>query len=218
MNKTKIEYCDYTWNVITGCKRGCPYCYARKMFTRFYKSFEPTFHPERLGEPLKLNKPAKVFVCSVSDLFAPWTPIEWREEVLGIIGAAPAYVTFQLLTKSPERIPKDYDFGKNVWVGTTVTCREEENRICEIAKVKAEVRFISFEPLLEAMSPDLQGIDWIIIGRLTGARGSFHSYWVKILINAARAYEIPVFVKNNVQWPVKLQEFPNGEDISAETK
>lgn len=35
MNKSKIEWCDHTWNPITGCNHGCHYCYARIMTTRF---------------------------------------------------------------------------------------------------------------------------------------------------------------------------------------
>jgi len=35
MNKTKIEWSDYTWNPITGCYHKCEYCYARKMALRF---------------------------------------------------------------------------------------------------------------------------------------------------------------------------------------
>lgn len=35
MNKSKIEWCDHTWNPITGCRHGCPYCYARTMTARF---------------------------------------------------------------------------------------------------------------------------------------------------------------------------------------
>lgn len=35
MNRSKIEWCDYTWNPITGCRHGCSYCYARKMSFRF---------------------------------------------------------------------------------------------------------------------------------------------------------------------------------------
>lgn len=35
MNKSRIEWTDYSWNPITGCLQGCPYCYARKMTARF---------------------------------------------------------------------------------------------------------------------------------------------------------------------------------------
>jgi len=35
MNKTGIEYCDMTFNPVTGCLRGCSYCYARGIARRF---------------------------------------------------------------------------------------------------------------------------------------------------------------------------------------
>ncbi len=35
MNKSKIEWCDYTWNPVTGCLHGCEYCYARRIAERF---------------------------------------------------------------------------------------------------------------------------------------------------------------------------------------
>ena len=35
MNKTKIDWCDSTWNPVTGCLHGCEYCYARGISNRF---------------------------------------------------------------------------------------------------------------------------------------------------------------------------------------
>ncbi|MGL5433768.1 MAG: DUF5131 family protein [Lachnospiraceae bacterium] len=35
MNLSKIEWCDHTWNPLTGCNHGCEYCYARRMAGRF---------------------------------------------------------------------------------------------------------------------------------------------------------------------------------------
>lgn len=35
MNKTGIEWSDYSWNPITGCRHGCEYCYAERMTKRF---------------------------------------------------------------------------------------------------------------------------------------------------------------------------------------
>lgn len=35
MEKTKIPYCESTWNPISGCYHSCPYCYARSFATRF---------------------------------------------------------------------------------------------------------------------------------------------------------------------------------------
>lgn len=33
--RTKIDWCDATWNPVTGCLHGCEYCYARKIAERF---------------------------------------------------------------------------------------------------------------------------------------------------------------------------------------
>lgn len=35
MNKTGIEWCDMTWNPVTGCRHECEYCYARRIAARF---------------------------------------------------------------------------------------------------------------------------------------------------------------------------------------
>lgn len=35
MNKSKIDWCDFSWNPVTGCRRGCGYCYAKKQALRF---------------------------------------------------------------------------------------------------------------------------------------------------------------------------------------
>lgn len=35
MNKTKIDWATASWNPITGCLHGCPYCYARGIARRF---------------------------------------------------------------------------------------------------------------------------------------------------------------------------------------
>ena len=55
MNRTGIEWTDFTWNPVTGCKHGCPYCYAREVANRFPahfpNGFEPMFRPKRLDEP-----------------------------------------------------------------------------------------------------------------------------------------------------------------------
>lgn len=35
MTYTKIDWCDMSWNPVTGCKKECPYCYARQIVKRF---------------------------------------------------------------------------------------------------------------------------------------------------------------------------------------
>lgn len=131
MNKSKIEWCDFTWNPVTGCLHKCPYCYARKIANRFSKNtgfaefdtgksdihvvykeeycgdpypwkFDPTLHRYRLDEPIKKKKPSKIFVCSMSDLFGEWVPDSWIEEVFNACEAAPWH-TYMFLTKNPKR-------------------------------------------------------------------------------------------------------------------
>ncbi len=34
MENTKIEWCDSSWNPVTGCYNNCPYCYARRIANR----------------------------------------------------------------------------------------------------------------------------------------------------------------------------------------
>lgn len=57
MNKTKIEWCDSTWNPVTGCLHGCGYCYARRIANRF-----GTLNRDEAGEGL-------VFVPDTPDRF-----------------------------------------------------------------------------------------------------------------------------------------------------
>lgn len=212
MNKTKIEWTDYTWNPITGCKHECFYCYAKKLFTRFGKSFEPTFYPERLEELKKLKKPAKIFVCSVADLFAEWTPGEWRYAVLDEI-EKPKYnhLTFQLLTKNPENIrvrAKD-----NIWIGATITKQSEMQKAYDLVFDYEGKKFLSFEPILERIDiapvKCINAIDWIIVGKLTGSRKvELDLDWINLLIEETREANIPIFLKNNINWHIKIQEFP----------
>lgn len=46
MNKSKIDWCDSTWNPVTGCLHGCEYCYARGIAERFGLDYAP-----KLGDP-----------------------------------------------------------------------------------------------------------------------------------------------------------------------
>lgn len=40
---TKIDWCDASWNPVTGCLHGCEYCYARKIAERFGSKQMPIF-------------------------------------------------------------------------------------------------------------------------------------------------------------------------------
>jgi len=220
MNKTKIEWTDYTWNPVVGCVHDCWYCYAKKIAIRFPKNFpngfKPTFHLDRLKEPLSLKKPAKIFCCSISDLFAEWTKSEWREAVLDHIEGFEynkPYLTFQLLTKQPQLIDKNYTFAGNTWVGVTVNNNEELWKVDEIKKVDAKVRFVSFEPLLDGITHlDLKDIEWVIVGKLTGSKKiKLQEWWVESIKKLCQQQGVPIFMKNNSKPEYKgelIQKFP----------
>lgn len=72
MNNTKIEWCNSTWNPVTGCLHTCEYCYARKQATRFmgcndtngtvtgkytYSLVEPLTITRRNGQTVKAPYP-----------------------------------------------------------------------------------------------------------------------------------------------------------------
>lgn len=217
MNRTKIEWTDRRWNPITGCKRGCWYCYAEKMCKRFPKNFpngfEPTFWPDRLREPWESKRPYKIFVCTIADLWATWTPSSWREQVLNSMLWCPVKHQFQMLTKDPQLIPKGPAYPRNWWFGATVTEQRETWKIDEIRMVDAGVLFVSFEPLLGPIEADLEGIDWVIIGKLTGSKKVKLEWdWIRDIVLEATEHEIPVFMKNNIKqsFPdnVLVQNFP----------
>ena len=67
--KTKIDWCDSTWNPVTGCLHGCEYCYARRIAERFRarEIYDPECQCQRkliergmlkgTGKPLELTYP-----------------------------------------------------------------------------------------------------------------------------------------------------------------
>ena len=133
---TKIDWCDTSWNPVTGCLHGCEYCYARKIVVRFgwdnddellhdvhmpqrnmigninpYPfGFAPTFHRYRLDMPQKWTTPRTIFVCSMADLFGEWVPDEWVKEVLDACRKAPQH-RYLFLTKNPDRYDALEDAG-----------------------------------------------------------------------------------------------------------
>ena len=176
LNRTKIEWCDWTWNPVTGCwgpggtaeePKRCSYCYAQKMAKRFRPSvegitewassgkrddpFAPRIYADRLHEPTKIKKPSKIFVCSMADLFGDWVPTLWIAAILEAVYRNPQH-TFQFLTKNPKRLIDFNPWPGNSWVGTTVTCQADEERLFWLLKVDASVRFVSHEPLPRADS------------------------------------------------------------------
>lgn len=119
-------------------------------------AFNGTINLDRdeLARPLFWKKPRRVFVNSMSDLFHKDVPDAFITDVFNVMHDNPMH-TFQVLTKRPERaaewskkVWRD-KLPDNVWIGTSVENQETaDERIPELLRVRAAVRFLSCEPLL----------------------------------------------------------------------
>jgi protein gp37 len=199
---SSIEWTEATWNPTTGCDRissGCDNCYALTLAKRLKAMGNPKYqldgdprtsgpgfgvaiHPESLDLPRRWREPRLVFVNSMSDLFHAHVPDEFVRQVFDVMVETPQH-TYQLLTKRPKRLARmaaSLPWPSNVWMGVTVENQATAWRVDELLKVPAAVRFISAEPLLEALPGlPLEGIHWLIAGGESG-RGHrpVHDEWL----------------------------------------
>lgn len=173
--------------------------------------YDPTFYPHRLDEPTHVKKPSKIFVVDTGDLFGAWVPTEWIEKVLNAAIKCPQHA-FQFLTKNPRRL-LSFVFPQNAWVGTSVSSDSDANRAETVKKAHAPIRYLSIEPLLGNITFDLMGIQWIILGAMTGKDSVVpEKEWIAGILTAAIENRIPLFVKKNMEkyYPEGnlLKEFP----------
>lgn len=226
---TKIEWCDETWNPITGCtpiSEGCKHCYAGRMAKRLkgrygYPEDDPfkpgTAHHDKFREPLHWKKPRRIFVCSMGDLFHEAVPYHLIDGVFQIIRACERH-TFMVLTKRPDRMLEWADSTnarwddllgnlKNLWVGVTAENQKQADyRIPILLKIPAAIRFVSVEPILEPVAIP-NGLDWVICGKETGPGArAMEIGWATSLYNQCVEAGIPFFFKNGHGLN---QEFPN---------
>ena len=126
---------------------------------------------ELLYLPLKWHKPQTIFVNSMSDLFHEDVPDDFIITLFNIMNQA-NWHRFQILTKRSERLLKlspKLNWAANIWMGVSVEDSEHEYRVSHLIQTGAEVKFISFEPLLGLIEDvDLDGIDWVIAGGESG--------------------------------------------------
>lgn len=196
MNKTKIDWCDSTWNPVTGCLHGCEYCYARRIANRFsgggekWKDdnlfaidekvyaeesekacpypygFKPTLHRYRLDEYAN-KKGRNIFVCSMADLFGDWVPDAWIEEVFAACQKAPQH-NYLFLTKNPARYVELIN-------NTDFFVKTRNNMWFGYSYTGKESKqwwnpdyniFASVEPILEPI--EVPRCKWLIVGAETG--------------------------------------------------
>jgi protein gp37 len=220
-DRSSIEWTEATWNPTTGCDRtspGCDRCYALTLAKRLkamgsakYQAdgdtrtsgpgFALTVHEDALSIPHQWAAPRVVFVNSMSDLFHAKVPLEFIRRVFDVIRDTPRH-TYQVLTKRSSRLRHlagRLDWPENLWMGVSVESADYLYRLEELRSVPAAVRFASFEPLLGPVDdPDLDGIDWVIVGGESGPGArSVETSWVESLRDASTRSAVPFFFK---QW------------------
>jgi protein gp37 len=183
MNDTGIIWTEATWNPMSGCQKisqGCKFCYAEtvaenKRGTKaFPNGFDLTIREHKLKEPFRLKTPTLIFANSMSDLFWDKVPNEYRHRIVDVIEQTPQH-EYQVLTKRPDimlAFSKERQLPPNFWAGVTVEDNRVKERLAILRQIKAEIKFVSAEPLiarLDLVPEDLETISWMISGGESGS-------------------------------------------------
>ena len=234
MAESSIEWTEHTWNPVTGCTKvspGCKHCYAETMTRRlvamgtagYENGFKLTVHPERLQQPKNRKTPTTYFVNSMSDLFHEDVPDSFIEKVLQVCRETPHH-TYQVLTKRAERLPAFFahrDCPSNVWLGVSVEDkRYGVPRIAHLRKVKAAVRFLSVEPLLEDVGDlNLRDMHWVIVGGESGGGARpMKPEWAENVRRQAIAQDVAFFFKQWGAWGadgIRRDKKSNGRELNG---
>lgn len=205
--KTKIAWCDRTWNYFWGCTkvtRGCANCYAEELakrsgripegYVKGSRRLKSKSHNlsmlkkwDRLAE--EDGRMHRVFAHSMSDVFDQEVPDEWRCEEFSMMQQT-KNLWFLILTKRPEhtlpflmRYPEFTEFFKQkVWLGTSITGNSDSSMMDDIIMCPAKLHWISYEPALEPLDYLNMhiGIDWVVVGGESGvAARPFHLEWIE---------------------------------------
>ena len=201
-DKRGIEWTDYTWNPIGGCKHECRWempdgtiaiCYAEAVAERvatgaYSEGFAHHYwRPDVLEEPRKLKAPARIFLDSMSDLMGHWVPEEQIRQVLDICREATQH-QFQLLTKNAPRLLQ-FEFPPNVWVGVSAPpsfmmgkplsysqqVKMVRKQVEILQQIEVPVRWMSIEPLSFDIAPLLvdSNLQWAVIGAATNGSKAY---------------------------------------------
>ena len=230
-DRTGIEWTDATWNPLSGCSivsPGCTNCYAMKLAHRYtgtalYKGLTHSvnghavwtgkiaLNERMLNAPLGWQKPRRIFVNSMSDLFHEAVANETIDRIFDVMGRAGRHV-FQVLTKRADRLEaymaaRTGEVLPNLWLGVSVEDQARaDERIPPLMRTRAAIRFLSCEPLLEGidiascLAKDC-GPDWVIAGGESGSEARPpHPAWIRSLREQCQATGTQFFFKQWGEW------------------
>lgn len=246
---TKIQWTHFpgykgeTWNPVTGCSHispGCDHCYAERISKRFgWPWGKPMFHADRIYQPTRWKKPRVIFVCSMSDLFHEKISFNTVRAIFQEMANNPRHL-FLVLTKRPEGMKAFVEYiyqarvtlregstgniPDNIWLGVTAENQQTaDERIPILLQTPCAHRFVSVEPMLEAVDLEVQNwlypcdecgsrqinnncescdgmaaLDWVICGGESGPGArEIEIEWVTRLMDDCTMASVPFFMK---QW------------------
>jgi protein gp37 len=251
---SKIEWTDHTFNPWEGCTKvgpGCDHCYAEVRNARYAGGQSINWGPgvprrrtsqSNWNKPLKWNKEAdaffaehgrrqRVFCASLADVFDNEVDPQWRHDLFALIEATPN-LDWLLLTKRIGNVNKLVDRSAfeacpNIWLGATIVNQVEADRdIPKLLDIPVKIRFLSMEPLLEAVSlrwlagwpqneptiaqnpsgytdqyDGLRQLDWVIVGGESGPEARpMHPDWARSLRDQCEAAGVPYLFKQWGEW------------------
>ena len=210
MNKTKIDWPgpNYTWNPVTGCKRGCKWgtggCYAKRNWDRLHRKrigceFETVkfYYKRLLDRDLVIKAPCTIFVGSMSD--PEYWNAQWMCHIIDTMEKHPSN-TFMLLSKNPTSY-HDYVWPANSMQGLTMTCIQttlyQSETVSEI--MKRPRPFLSIEPILGTLKIQLSNrLETVIVGAMTGPGAiAPKPEWIQSIKDNVPAEKI--YWKNNIK-------------------
>lgn len=225
---SKIEWTDHTFNGWVGCTKispACDFCYAETWSKRAGRPQLWNGERSRTSEanwkkPIKWNaaalaagRRARVFCCSLADVFDNQADPQWRFDLFALIRATPS-LEWQLLTKRPQNIIKMSEAAAglpwNAAIGTTIenqlqaTIRGPQ-LLSAASALNPLYTFFSCEPLLGSLDlwlwldPQRQfrrHVDWVICGGESGAKPrAMEQAWAESLKQQCEAAGVAFFMK-----------------------
>ena len=144
-------------------------------------------------------KPSRIFVNSMSDTFHESIYQEDIESMFDMMKKYPQH-QYLILTKRIQRAEVFFHtrpLTDNFWIGTSIESNKTKHRLEHLGKIKAKVRFVSFEPLLDYVSIEpINCFEWAIVGGESGYNPRLPDpYWIDDLIEQLQRMQIPVFYK-----------------------
>lgn len=231
---SQIEWTHHTFNPWWGCTKvspACDNCYAELWAKRMGHQLwgasgsRRFFSDAHWTDPITWNEEAaavkerqRVFCASMADVFERRAELNPQRERLWRLIQSTPWLDWLLLTKRPQNVagmvPWEEKWPDNVWLGTTVENQKfADQRLPQLLKNPAKVRFLSCEPLLGPIDlrtwfrrKGLHPIDWVIAGGESGPGArAMHPDWPKNLLHQCQEFEVPFHFKQWGHWvPAEL--------------